>query len=123
MKNFIQNGDTIEVASAAADVVSGQVVVIGSLIAIANHPAKTGESFTAKLTGVFEVPKATGAAWTQGQPLMWDASANAFAGVGTPAAGDVTGAGVAAFAAAGSSDAKGLVRLAGIPGTVTSAGG
>ncbi len=119
MKNFVQQGDVIEVPAAASTVASGQVVVVGSLIAVANHPAASGAPFNATLTGVFEVPKATGAAWTQGQTLMWDASASAFAPVGTPATGDVTGAGTSAFVAAGSADAKGYVRFAGLPGTVT----
>lgn len=118
MKNYVQKGDVIEVPAAAAAVASGQVVVIGALLAIANHPAASGAPFNATLTGVYEVPKATGAAWTQGQTLMWDASVSAFAPVGTAAAGDVTGAGTSAFVAAASGDAKGYVRFAGLPGTV-----
>lgn len=118
MKNYIQPGDTIEVAAASGAVTSGQVVVIGAHLAIANGPAANGEPFNAKLSGVFEVPKAAGAAWTQGQPLMWDASAGAFAAVGTPATGDVTAGGATAWAAALSAATTGFVRLSGIPGTV-----
>ncbi|MBQ0919067.1 DUF2190 family protein [Hydrogenophaga aromaticivorans] len=118
MKNFVQPGNVIEVPSAAAAVDSGQVVIIGAHIGIANHGAAIGEPYNATLDGVFEVPKATGSAWTLGLPLMWDASVSAFTVVGTPATGDVTAGGATAFVAAGSADATGYVRLAGIPGTV-----
>ncbi|WP_287804151.1 DUF2190 family protein [Diaphorobacter sp.] len=118
MKNFVQQGNTITVAAAAAAVAAGQVVVIGALVGVAATTAAIGESYVANLDGVYEVPKAAGAAWTQGQPLMWDASASAFAAVGTPATGDVTAAGITAHAAAASADTVALVRFAGIPGTV-----
>ena len=118
MKNFLQPGDVLEVAAAAAAVASGQVCVVGTHIGIANSSAAIGESYSVKLSGVFTAPKTTGAAWTQGQALMWDASTATFAAVGTPATGDVTAAGITAFAAAGSADATGQVRFSGIPGTV-----
>ena len=118
MKNFVQPGNVIEVPSAAAAVTSGQVVVIGALLASANHAAALGEPYNATLDGVYEVPKAAGSAWTLGLPLMWDASASAFTVVGTPATGDVTAGGATAFVAAASADTTGYVRLAGIPGTV-----
>lgn len=118
MKNFVQPGRVIDVPSAAAAVTSGQVVIIGAHIAIATNDAAIGEPYNAVLDGVFEVPKAAGAAWTLGLPLMWDASASAFTVVGTPATGDVTAGGATAFLAAASADTTGYVRLAGIPGTV-----
>lgn len=119
MKNYVQRGDVLEVAAAAAAVASGQVVVVGALIGIANHPAASGQPYNATLSGVFEVPKSAGAAFTQGQPLMWDASANAFAAVATPASGDVTNAGITAWLPAASAATVAQVRFAGIPGTVT----
>lgn len=119
MKNFRQSGNVLSVAAAAAAVAAGQVSIVGTHIGVAATPAAIGEPYELNLDGVYEVPKATGAAWTQGQALMWDASAGAFAAVGTPASGDVTAAGLTAWAAAASSDATGLVRFAGIPGTVT----
>ena len=97
---------------------AGQVVAIGSLLAVANSGAASGQPYNATLSGVFEVPKVAGAAWTLGQTLMWKAASGAFAAVGSAVSGDVTGAGVSAFAAAGSADTKALVRFAGIPGTV-----
>lgn len=119
MKNFRQSGSVLSVAVAAAAVASGQVAVVGSLIGVAATPAGVGQPYELNLDGVYEVPKAAGSAWTQGQSLMWDASAGAFAPVATAASGDVTGAGTSAWAAAASGDTMGLVRFAGNPGTVT----
>ncbi|WP_057093055.1 DUF2190 family protein [Comamonas thiooxydans] len=117
MRNYVQPGNVIEVAAAAAAVAPGQVVVIGAILAIANGSAAAGESYNATRGGVFELPKVGGAAFTQGQPLYWDATAGAFAGSGTPAAGDVTGAAVAwESAAQGATSA--LVLLPGLLGTV-----
>ena len=118
MKNFRQPGNVLSVAAAAAAVAAGQVGIVGAHIGVAATSAAIGESYELNLDGVYELPKATGAAWTQGQALMWDASAGAFAAVGTPATGDVTAAGISAWAAAASADAVGLVRFAGVPGTV-----
>lgn len=119
MKNYVQRGDVLEVPAAAGAVVAGQVVVVGAHIAVANHAAANGQPYNATLSGVFEVPKSTGVAFVQGQPIMWDASANGFAAVGTPASGDVTNAGVTAFYAAASGDTVVRARFSGIPGTVT----
>ena len=117
MKNYIQRGEVIEVAAAASAVASGQVVVIGALLGVANHPAAQGESFNANLVGVYEVPKAAAAAVAQGAALYWDVSAGVFAAAGAPAAGDVSGS-VAAFAAAAAGDAVVWARFSGVPGAV-----
>ena len=119
MKNYLQPGHVLTVAAAAAAVASGQVCVVGTLIGIAASSATQGDPYEVNLTGVYTVPKTTGAAWTQGQPLMWDASTATFAAVGTPATGDITAAGLTAFVAAGSADATGAVRFSGVPGTLT----
>lgn len=117
MRNYVQPGNVIEVAAAAAAVAPGQVVVIGAILAIANGSAAAGEPYNATRCGVFEVPKAGGAAFNQGQPVYWDVSAGAFASSGAPAAGDVSGAAVAwEAAAAGATSA--LVVLPGLLGTV-----
>lgn len=117
MKNYIQRGEVIEVAAAAATVASGQVVVIGALLGISNHSAEQGEHFSANLVGVYEVPKAPGAAFAQGAPLYWDVSAGVFAAAGAPAAGDVSGA-VVAFAPAAGGDSFVQARFSGVPGVV-----
>lgn len=116
MKNYQQIGDVIEVPAAATAVAAGQLVVLGSILAVANHPAEVGGPYNAQRRGVFLLPKSAGAL-KLGQPLMWDASAGAFAAVGATAAGDVTGA-AAAFEAAADAATTVAVLLPGAIGTV-----
>lgn len=118
MKNFLAPGRSLYVASAAGSVTAGKVAIVGAHVGVAVNSAAIGEPYEVALDGVYQLPKSAGAAWTQGQPLMWDASAAAFAAVGTPATGDVTSGGFTAFADAGSAAVTGQVRLSGIPGTV-----
>lgn len=49
MKNFIQPGNVIEVPAAAANVAAGQVVTIGSLLAVANSGAASGQPYNLSL--------------------------------------------------------------------------
>lgn len=120
MKSYQQRGDVIEVAAAAAVVVSGQVVALGAVLAVANHGAAQGEPFNALRVGTFVVPKATGVAFAQGESVMWDESAGKFAAVGAPAVGDITGAAVA-FEAVDASATTFVVLLPGAIGTVKTA--
>lgn len=124
MNNFKQTGDVITVPAASGAVTSGQVVKIGNTLAIAAHAAANGQPFEAKRTGVFIVPKVTGAVIAQGETLTWDVSANSGAGafddnLATPAAGDVTGAAAIAWEAAGNGVTSMAVMFTGTPGTVT----
>ena len=73
MKNFIQPGDTLDV-TAAANVVSGQFVIMGALSGVATTTAVAGTTFALKTTGVFELPKLTTEAWTVGAKVYWDAT-------------------------------------------------
>lgn len=91
--NYIQGGSTIEFTADGA-VSSGDIVVIGGLVAISLDDVADTEVGVAKLDGVFEVPKTTGAALTQGAVVDYDVSAKEFAEIGTPATGDLIGAGV-----------------------------
>ena len=73
----------------------------------------------AKITGVFRVPKVSGAVIAQGERLVWDASAAAFDdSLATPATGDVSGEAAVAFEAAGNGVTSIAVRFTGVPGTV-----
>lgn len=124
MNNFKQTGDVITVPAASGAVASGQVVKIGNILAVAAHAAANGQPFEAKRTGVFIVPKVTGAVIAQGETLTWDVSANSGAGafddnLATPAAGDVTGAAAIAWEAAGNGVTSMAVMFTGTPGTVT----
>lgn len=108
MQNYSQPGEVVTL-TAAASVVSGTAYKTGSLIAVACVSASTGESYSAAVTGVFTLPKATGQTWSEGSKLYWDDSGKKF----TTSSGGNTLAGVA-LAAAGSSDTTGLVRLDGV---------
>ncbi|AEF46525.1 MULTISPECIES: DUF2190 family protein [Serratia] len=56
-KNFVQDGNTIAIAATAADIASGDPVVVGDLVAVAitDIPkGRIGDGFT---SGVFQLPK------------------------------------------------------------------
>jgi len=107
MKNFLSSGATITLTSAGAKA-SGNVYFAGELGGVAGHSAATNEPVVLHLVGEFQLPKATGQAWTIGAKLYWDAANS----VCTTA--DATGANKAlghATLAAASSDDVGTVRL------------
>lgn len=106
MKNYLEDGETVVIA-APADTASGDFVVKGALYGVAVAAALSGADLVLKRGGAFELPKATGAAWTQGDRLYWDATNKNFttsAGAGNRAVG-------IAFAAADSADTTGQVFI------------
>jgi predicted RecA/RadA family phage recombinase len=94
-KNFIQEGKILDY-TAAADVASGQFVLVGAIGAVAITDIANGATGPVQVVGVFSVPKAAGAV-TQGAKLYWDAANSVLT---TTASGN-TVVGVAAAAAAG----------------------
>jgi predicted RecA/RadA family phage recombinase len=104
MKNFIQKGDTVPFTAPAA-VVSGQGVLIGAMFGVAVASAASGTPVELQLTGVVEIAKTGGQAWTEGQKLYWS---------GTSAT-SVSGPNLigCAVRAAAPTDAIGFVRLNG----------
>lgn len=116
--NYIQEGDRIKF-TAAADVSSGDLVVIGTLLGVALTDVANGAEGEAKIKGVFSLPKATAAVIAAGETLTWDVSAGNFDdNAATPATGDITGACAAAIEAAGNGATTVKVLLTGTPGTV-----
>jgi predicted RecA/RadA family phage recombinase len=59
MKNFLQNGDYIDVAAPSGGVDSGDVVIIGNLIGVAVTDAEEDAPVSIAMTGVFALPKDT----------------------------------------------------------------
>lgn len=116
--NYEQPGKVIRY-TAGADVVSGQVVVVGKILGVALEDIANGATGNVAIDGVFRVPKVSAAVIAAGENLTWDASAAAFDdNVATPATGDVTGAPAVAFEAAGAGVTTLAVKFTGVPGTV-----
>lgn len=114
MKNFQARGDVLEI-TAAADIDSGQGVKAGVLFGVAAADIKEGARGVINLTGVYQLPKATGTSWSLGDAVYWSGTAATKA----TTAGNLL-IGVAAADAA-SAAALGLVRLNGAaPAAVTS---
>ena len=113
MKNFIQPGKMISIL-AAANVLSGAAVKAGVLFGVAAHDALSGEPLEIATEGVFELPKATGSAWSVGAAIYWNGTACT---VATTAGNLLIGC---AVIAAASGDTAGTVRLNGaVPAAVT----
>lgn len=106
MKNYISKGDRIEVPNATAAYTSGQLVTIGDLVGVAMNTTEIGQTATILISGVVEVPKATGVAVTFGAKIYHDTAT----GNATPTAGALKQAGIAVSAQA-SGDPVVKIRL------------
>lgn len=113
-KNYIQPGSVIDVTAATA-LSTGVAIALGVLLAVPLSNAAVGETVSAQIDGVFELPKAAAAAYTPGELLTWDVSAGEFS-EDAPVAGDLVGCAVA-IAAAGAGSTTVLAKL--IPGNAT----
>lgn len=71
MKNFINSGDTLDVA-APADVLSGAGVMIVALFGVATANKLSGQTVAIKTKGVFELPKLTANTWAVGDKVNWN---------------------------------------------------
>lgn len=105
MKNYVQDGKTVTITAMPEAVDSGEFIKVGALYGVAPAAYDNGAEGVLVRSGVFELPKATGA-WSQGDALYWDASAKNF----TKTVGSNSQIGVA-FLAAESGDTTGLVAL------------
>jgi predicted RecA/RadA family phage recombinase len=106
-KNFVTDGKVIPwTNTSGADVVSGQVVKVGSNLGVCLVNIASGAVGSVAVEGVFSgVPKVSGAVFAQGEKLVFDVSANGALGAfddsaATPATGDITGAAIAWVAGA-----------------------
>lgn len=107
MKNYVQPGDTIAV-TAAADVQSGQGVLVGTLFGVAQNAALTGAELLLVTRGVFDLPKVGSQAWTVGASVYWD---NANTRCTTSASGNTLIGNAVAAVGSGAGEATGRVRL------------
>lgn len=119
MKTFVQKGECMTI-TASANITSGQVVAVGNILGVATADIASGAQGEICISGVFTVPKVSGAVIAAGESLTWDVSAAAFDdNAATPAAGDITGAPAVAFEAAGNGVTEFDVKFTGVPGTKT----
>lgn len=109
MKNYVQPGEVLELTAPSGGVVSGTPVLIGALVVIPAVDAAQTVKFSAAVVGVYEVPKATGDAWLEGEKVYWDVADGNF----NQSSSGNTLVGVAARAAE-SADATGFVRFDGV---------
>lgn len=98
--NYKAVGNTIQYANTGTAISSGDVVIVGDLVGIAQTDiaATTGVGSVA-IEGVFEVTCDSADVISVGQSLVWDASASKFVDANSPATGDNTGGVVAVTAA------------------------
>ncbi len=96
MRNYVQPGETVTLL-APANLASGEPFAVGSIFGVAACAAESGAEVEAKRTGVFDLPKTTGEAWTVGARLYWDGATkklttteeeNLFVGAALAAAGE-----------------------------------
>lgn len=102
MKNNVAKGERITWTNGTGSaVVSGQLVRVGVLLAIASTNIAIGATGELEIGEVYTVPKKSSDTITQGQALAYDqSSANVTNTLGAPATGDLTGVAIAFEAAA-----------------------
>jgi len=103
--NFIQEGKALDYTPSGSSLVSGEFLLLGIIGAVAATAIADGKTGAVHVSGVFSVPKASGAI-TQGAKLYWNSTNS---NLTTTATGN-TIVGVAAEAAA-SGDANVKILL------------
>lgn len=109
MRNYIQPGNTITLTAPAGGVVAGGGYKIGQIFVVAVTDAAAGDPFEGMTEGVFDLPKNTAQALTEGALVYWDDTNDE---VTTTTTGNLP-IGVAVKAAL-AADAEGRIRLHGI---------
>lgn len=74
MKNYIQDGNVIDVVLAAI-IVSGAALKVGSLFGVAQKSGAIGETVGLVTTGVFDLPYGVAATVSVGDLIYWDDTA------------------------------------------------
>lgn len=101
MKNYVDNGTTVNYTNGGSAITSGDVVVMGHTLGVALVDIANGETGAVQVAGKVRVPKVSAAVFAIGEKLVYDTSAGAFDdSAATPASGDLTGAAVAGEAGA-----------------------
>jgi len=72
VKNFVQQGNTLDLTAPAGGLASGQGHLFGDLFGVAATDIAEGTKGAVALTGVYQLPKAAGEALTEGADAYWD---------------------------------------------------
>ncbi len=75
MKNYIQEGDVIDVTAPTGGIFSGEGLIVGSLFGVALHAAAEGDALEIATKGVYQLPKASAAVVSVGTRVAWDSTA------------------------------------------------
>lgn len=122
--NRANNGTQVKYTP-VADVIAGQVVVVGGIPMIAPYAIAAGVEGVLEPDGGWDVPAATGA-WTQGDAIYWDDNGDPITGDAGSGAFTTTASGnyLAGYAAKdkASGDAYGKLNLTSAKRTTTIAG-
>ena len=102
---FYQDGKRIDIVQ-SNDIEPGDVVLIGELIGVQTHQIKKDEKGSVAVSGVFQVEKKSGFAFTEGQKVYWDNTAKQ--ATSTASGNTLMGLTVAE---AGASDSTVLVKI------------
>ncbi|WP_444941359.1 DUF2190 family protein [Microbulbifer sp. ZKSA004] len=117
--NLVRDGRMLDyISSISADITSGQVVPVGTVLGVAMDDIAVGESGVVGVDGVFTVPRVSAAEINQGETLTWVVASKLFDN--NAAAGGITGATAFAAEAAGAGAANLAGKFTGVPGTVKS---
>jgi predicted RecA/RadA family phage recombinase len=73
MASTVQDGKYLDY-TAGSTIAVGDVVVIGSLVAVAPRPIANGETGVVAIEGVYSMPCASGATGAQGSAINWYAT-------------------------------------------------
>lgn len=76
MQNYRQPGDIITLTAPGGGVTVDLGYLIGSIFVVATATVAAGLEFEGRVTGVLELVKDAGTAWTEGELIYWDDSAN-----------------------------------------------
>lgn len=107
MKNYVQEGRSLDFVAPVGGVVAGLALLSGVLLVVPATTAAEAMPYSGAIEGVYELPAATSQAWTTiGAALYWDDTNKRLT---TTASGN-TKIGVVA-AVKGSADTVGRVKL------------
>jgi predicted RecA/RadA family phage recombinase len=78
MKTYQQEGELLNYANAGSALSAGDPVVVGTTLGVATTDIAHGATGELALSGVFELPKVSGAVITQGMSVVFVAASQSF---------------------------------------------